>query len=92
MCRKPTNDDADPDPRLDACGECHAGEVSTPVDDDFVAGLVGRPLDEAVRAAAGAGWLVRPYTSGAALSMDYRESRVNLEHDEDGVVTRAWVG
>ncbi|MDF1605288.1 I78 family peptidase inhibitor [Nocardioides sp. YIM 152315] len=66
--------------------------MSTPPDDTFVAGLVGRPLDEAARAATDAGWLVRPLTPGAMMTMDYREGRVNLEHDADDVVTRAWVG
>ncbi|MBB3042488.1 hypothetical protein [Nocardioides soli] len=63
-----------------------------PPDDSFVDSLVGRTLDEATRIATGAGWLVRPYTPDSMLTMDYRESRVNLEHDDDGIVTRAWVG
>jgi hypothetical protein len=61
-------------------------------DDTFIDSLVGRHLDEATRRATAAGWLVRPCTPGSMLTMDYREGRVNLEHDPDGVVTRAWVG
>lgn len=53
--------------------------------------LVGRPLAEAAREAEAAGWQVRAYAPGAALTMDFRESRMNLEH-RDGVVLRAWVG
>jgi hypothetical protein len=66
--------------------------MSTPADDAFVVGLLGRPLDEATRLAAAAGWLVRPCAPGAVVTMEYREGRVNLEHGEDGIVTRAWVG
>lgn len=66
--------------------------MSTSPEGSFLAGLVGRPLDEATRTATGAGWLVRPCPPGAELTMDYRPGRVNLEHDEDLVVTRAWSG
>ena len=65
--------------------------MSTSPDDTFVDGLVGRPLDEATRMVAEAGWVVRPYAPGSMLTMDYQEGRVNLEHEGD-VVTRAWVG
>ena len=53
--------------------------------------LVGTGLDEATRDAEVAGWQVRAYAPGAMLTMDFREDRMNLEH-EDGVVRRAWVG
>jgi hypothetical protein len=53
--------------------------------------LVGRTLDQATQEAEVAGWRVRAYTPGAMLTMDFREDRLNLEH-EDGVVRRAWVG
>lgn len=59
--------------------------------DEFVTALVGLPLEEASREAADAGWSIRTLAPRALMSMDYRESRVNLEHDA-GVVTRAWVG
>jgi hypothetical protein len=53
--------------------------------------LVGRALDEATREAEATGWQVRAYEPGGILTMDFREDRLNLEH-EDGVVRRAWVG
>jgi hypothetical protein len=53
--------------------------------------LVGKALDEATAEAEAAGWRVRAYESGAMLTMDFREDRMNLEH-EDGVVRRAWIG
>jgi hypothetical protein len=53
--------------------------------------LVGRTVDEATREAEAAGWRVRAYAPGSMLTMDFREDRMNLEH-EDGVVRRAWVG
>lgn len=53
--------------------------------------LVGKSLAEATREAEAAGWQVRAYEPGGILTMDFREDRINLEHD-DGVVRRAWVG
>ena len=53
--------------------------------------LVGKTLDEATREAEAGGWQVRAYEPGARLTMDFRDDRMNLEH-EDGVVRRAWVG
>jgi beta-glucosidase len=69
------------------------GEVALPTDDldALLAELVGRPLDDATQVVADAGWQVRAYSPGSMLTMDYREDRMNLEHDR-GVVTRAWVG
>ena len=53
--------------------------------------LTGQPLADATAAAEAAGWTVRAHETGAMLTMDFREDRMNLEH-EDGVVRRAWVG
>jgi hypothetical protein len=53
--------------------------------------LTGRSLAEATQAAEADGWQVRAYAPGSMLTMDFREDRMNLEH-EDGVVRRAWVG
>ncbi|KQW47239.1 hypothetical protein ASC77_12185 [Nocardioides sp. Root1257] len=53
--------------------------------------LTGRPLAEATALAEADGWQVRAYEPGGILTMDFREDRINLEH-EDGVVRRAWVG
>lgn len=53
--------------------------------------FVGKALDEATREAEAAGWQVRAYSPGGVLTMDFREDRMNLEH-QDGVVLRAWVG
>ncbi|GAA1781266.1 hypothetical protein GCM10009795_029450 [Nocardioides hankookensis] len=53
--------------------------------------LTDRPLDEATSLAEADGWQVRAYEPGGMLTMDFREDRINLEH-EDGVVRRAWVG
>ena len=52
---------------------------------------MGRPLDEATQVVTVAGWQVRAFEPGSVLTMDYREDRMNLEH-QDGVVTRAFVG
>ena len=53
------------------------GEVALPTADleSFIDNLVGRPLDEVSPAATDAGWLVRPYSPGSKLTMDYREDR-----------------
>lgn len=53
--------------------------------------LIGQPLADATATAEAAGWQVRAFEPGAMLTMDFREDRINLEH-EDGVVRRAWVG
>lgn len=53
--------------------------------------LVGKSLDEASGIATEAGWQVRAYPPGGMLTMDFRQDRMNLEH-QDGVVLRAWVG
>jgi hypothetical protein len=66
--------------------------MTVPPDDTFVDSLVGLDLDEATRIATEAGWLVRPLQPGSMMTLDYREGRVNLEHDDHEVVTRAWVG
>ncbi len=42
--------------------------------------------------AADTRWKLRVYTRGAILTMDLRRDRLNLELDDDGVVTRAWIG
>jgi len=69
------------------------GEVDLPIDDlgALLAELAGRPLDDATQVVTDAGWQVRAYSPGSMLTMDYREDRMNLEHD-NGVVTRAWIG
>lgn len=64
--------------------------MTTPPD-PFLDALVGRPVTDATREAKDAGWTVRTLAPGALMSMDYREGRVNLEHDGE-VVTRAWAG
>ena len=53
--------------------------------------LTGQTLADATATAEADGWQVRAYEPGAMLTMDLREDRMNLEH-EDGVVRRAWVG
>lgn len=53
--------------------------------------LTDRPLAEATAEAEADGWQVRAYEPGGVLTMDFREDRINLEH-EDGVVRRAWIG
>jgi beta-glucosidase len=69
------------------------GEVTVPTNDldALLAELVGRPLDEASQVVSDAGWQVRAFAPGSMLTMDYREDRMNLEH-EGGIVTRAFVG
>ena len=64
----------------------HDGPMTS--DDDE---LVGRTLEEATAEAETAGWQVRAFEPGAMLTMDFREDRMNLEHEDD-VVRRAWVG
>jgi tRNA(adenine34) deaminase len=59
--------------------------------DAAVHALEGRPLVEAVQEAEAAGWRVRAYEEGTALTMDHRTDRMNLEHN-GLVVRRAWVG
>ena len=56
-----------------------------------LADLAGRPVEDATRVVTEAGWEVRAYSAGSALTMDYRKDRMNLEHEE-GVVNRARVG
>jgi beta-glucosidase len=69
------------------------GEVVVPTNDldTILAELVGRTLDDATQVVTEAGWQVRAFAPGAMLTMDYREDRMNLEH-EGGTVTRAFVG
>ena len=64
-------------------------------DDKAAAAFVGQAISEDVagraRAAAGARG-VRVIRPGMAVTMDYREGRLNLHLDDDGRITRATCG
>lgn len=49
-------------------------------------GLVGLDVNEAALRANGGGWLVRAFEPQAALTMDMRRNRANLEFSESGEV------
>ena len=58
-----------------------------------LSGYVGLDAAAARDKAADTRWKLRVYTRGAILTMDLRRDRLNLElDDDDGVVTRAWIG
>lgn len=66
-------------------GTCNAAAVQD---------LVGKPLaaneaDAKKRAGAAA---VRSYVTGAALTMDYREDRLNIETDANGMIVKLSCG
>lgn len=63
-----------------------------PGHDDPAADLVGRPVEEAGQLAEERGWRVRPHRPDDLLTMDHVDDRLNLEHDDDGVVRRTWFG
>ncbi|RKF16318.1 hypothetical protein D6850_01810 [Roseovarius spongiae] len=65
-------------PGPDACGaSAYADTVGTPrADHDFTDG--DRPL--------------RIIPPDSAVTMDYRADRLNVDIDEDGIVTRVWCG
>ena len=60
--------------------------------DDPAADLVGRTVEEAGHLAEERGWRVRPHRADDLLTMDHVDDRLNLEHDDDGVVRRTWFG
>ena len=51
-----------------------------------------RTRADAVRIAEERGWRVRPHRPDDLLTMDHVDDRLNLEHDDDGVVRRTWFG
>jgi hypothetical protein len=54
---------------------------------------VGLDAETATRKAEAAGWQhVRAYPRGSLLTLDFREGRLDLELDDEGIVIRAWVG
>ncbi|MGY1459492.1 MULTISPECIES: I78 family peptidase inhibitor [unclassified Luteimonas] len=69
--------------------------VSGSCDDKAAAAFVGQSITEAVaeqaKSAAGARG-VRVIRPGMAVTMDYREGRLNLHLDDKGVITRATCG
>lgn len=70
--------DPTPDPRPDSCG-------AAPLQ-----GLIGQPLS-AFAGAPGAE-TVRVIGPGMAVTMDYREERLNVEHDARRIMTRIYCG
>lgn len=59
-----------------SCGD-HTAWIGHPVDEEAVKGL-----DQPYR-------IVKP---GTPMTMDYREDRINVEHDDADIVTRVWCG
>ena len=55
-------------------------------------GLIGLDVNEAALRANGGGWLVRAFEPQAALTMDMRRNRANLEFSESGEVISVHVG
>jgi hypothetical protein len=55
-------------------------------------GLIGLDVNEAALRANGGGWLVRAFEPQAALTMDMRRNRANLEYSESGEVISVHVG
>ncbi len=79
---------------LGACATTDAAPQGGKCDATAVQDLVGKPLaaneaDAKKRAGAGA---VRSYATGAALTMDYREDRLNIETDANGTIVKLSCG
>jgi hypothetical protein len=67
--------------------EGEAGPDPSALDD-----LVGLDVKEAAARATAGGWTVRAHEPDAALTMDLRMDRVNLEYSDRGTVTGVRVG
>ena len=67
-------------------GPCEQPEVSA------LKGLIGLDVNEAALRANAGGWLVRAFEPQAALTMDMRRHRANLEISESGEVISVHVG
>ncbi|ONF97537.1 I78 family peptidase inhibitor [Sphingomonas jeddahensis] len=79
---------------LGACATTNSAPAGGKCDATAVQNLVGKPLaaneaDAKKRAGAAA---VRSYGPGAALTMDYREDRLNIETDEAGTIVKLSCG
>ncbi|ROR91563.1 hypothetical protein [Nocardioides aurantiacus] len=77
---------ADPSEQADPSGEPDRSA------EDAAADLVGRPVEEAGPLGERHGWRVRAHRPDDLLTMDHVDGRLNLEHDDDGVVRRTWFG
>ncbi|MFU8864839.1 MAG: I78 family peptidase inhibitor [Rhodobacterales bacterium] len=53
-------------------------------------GLVGQPVAQQDFSGVGAARRVMP--EGSAMTMDYREDRLNVTYDRSGRITRIWCG
>ncbi|KAA2284115.1 I78 family peptidase inhibitor [Arenimonas fontis] len=89
----PFANEAQPPPAMDAPGLSE--ETAMTCDAEPLAWTIGRVADEALvaKAKADSGSRgVRVIRPGMAVTMDYREDRLNLEVDEQDRVTRAYCG
>jgi hypothetical protein len=57
-----------------------------------LSGYVGLTAAAARAKAEDTRWTLRVYPRGSVLTMDLRPDRLNLELDDAGVVSRAWIG
>ena len=62
------------------------------VPDGVPVGLIGLQVDAATQVASAAGWFVRAYEEGAAITADLRPNRLNLVYDGARRVTSRHVG
>ena len=79
---------------LGACATTEPKPVAGKCDAATVQDLVGKPLaqhEAEAKRRAGAG-TVRSYVTGSALTMDYRENRLNIETDAGGTIIKLSCG
>ena len=76
----------DPNPLPQAADVCHAGELQR-----YLNALPTADVMAAIASAAGA-QNVRTIRPGEAVTMDYRETRLNIELGEDGRIKRLRCG
>ncbi len=79
---------------LAACATTDGAATIAKCDAARLQDLVGKPLaahEGEAKARAGAA-VVRSYATGAALTMDYREDRLNIETDTAGTIVKLSCG